>query len=223
MSVISADSIKIQRGKKVILNNSNFALKSGKIYHLLGASGTGKSTLLWTLARLHPLIAGSLSFKEQTEIPVTCWRAEIALLPQKPVLITGGTIQENLLYPLRNFQIQKQRLNERQELLPTVEELEIVLHSVGLDDIPLERQASSISGGQEARLALIRLLLTKPTIILADEPTAGLDKDAATLVFKCLQQFCQEGGTVIFSSHTHNFDDAVQMQLNGKGGLVINT
>ncbi len=221
MSVLSANSITIQRGENVILNNSYFALESGQMYHLLGASGTGKSTLLWTLARLHPLVAGTLGFKGEIEIPINRWRAEIALLPQKPVLMmSGGTIAENLLYPLQNFQIQKQRLNERQASLPTTEDLEAILHSLGLDDIPLERQASSLSGGQEARLALIRLLLTKPAIILADEPTAGLDKGAATLVFKCLQQFCENGGTVIFSSHTHNLNDAVRMELNGKGGLL---
>jgi len=224
MSVLSAKSIKIQRGENVIINNSNFALKSGQIYHLLGASGTGKSTLLWTLARLHPLVVGTLRFKEQLqiEIPVTRWRAEIALLPQKPVLMTSGTVQENLLYPLQ-FQIQKQRLQKRHASLPTVEDLQTRLDSLGLDEIPLERQASSLSGGQEARLALIRLLLTKPAIILADEPTAGLDKGASALVFKCLQQFCQEGGTVIFSSHTHNFDNAVRMELDGYGGLLIKT
>jgi len=221
MPLLTAKSIKIKRGKNVILNNSNFSLESGKIYHLLGASGTGKSTLLWTLARLHPLVTGTLRFKGEIEIPINRWRAEIALLPQKPVLMTNGTVQENLLYPLESFQIQKQRLNERQEILPTIEELELILEKLGLDDITLKRQASSLSGGQEARLALIRLLLTKPTIILADEPTAGLDKNAAMLVFKCLQKFCEKGGTVIFSSHTHNFENAKQMKLDGKGGLLL--
>jgi ABC-type multidrug transport system ATPase subunit len=222
MPLLSANSIKIQRGKNVILNNSDFALESGKFYHLLGASGSGKTTLLWTLARLHPLVTGTLRFKGEIEIPINRWRAEIALSPQKPVLMmSSGTVQENLLYPLQSFQIQKQRLNERQESLPTKKQLETILYSLGLDDIPLERQASSLSGGQEARLVLIRLLLTKPTIILADEPTAGLDKDAATLVLKCLQQFCKNGGTVIFSSHTHNFDNAVPMELDGNGGLLI--
>lgn len=221
MSVLSANSITIQRGENVILNNSNFALESGQIYHLLGASGAGKSTLLWTLARLHPLAAGTLRFKGKIEIPITRWRAEIALLPQKPVLMmSSGTVEDNLLYPLQNFQIQKQRLHERHASLPVVEDLQSRLSSLGLDEIPLERQASSLSGGQEARLALIRLLLTKPAIILADEPTAGLDKTAAALVFKSLQQFCEEGGTVIFSSHTHNCNGAVQMKLDGKGGLL---
>ncbi len=223
MSLLTAKSIKIQRGKNVILNNSNFSLEFGKIYHLLGASGTGKSTLLWTLARLHPLVTGTLRFKGEIEIPINRWRAEIALLPQKPVLMTNGTVQENLLYPLENFQIQKLRLIERKESLPTIEELELRLDKLGLNNIPLEQKASSLSGGQEARLALIRLLLTKPAIILADEPTAGLDKGAASLVFKCFQEFCEKGGTVIFSSHTHNFENAVQMELDGKGGLLIKT
>lgn len=227
-SLLSAKSLFIQRGvgkdKKIILNgkNSDFLLDSGQFIYLAGASGTGKSTFLWTLARLHPLKAGILKLygKLQTEIPVNRWRAEVALLPQQSVIMPG-TIADNLLYPFHHFQIQKERLHERQASLPSMKNLHTELDALGLHDIPLERDASHLSGGQQVRLALIRVLLTKPQIILADEPTTGLDEMAVNLVLTRLYQFCDAGGSIIITSHTHGDKmKGSQMILEGYGGLT---
>ncbi len=220
--MFAAESLKIQRGEgaKLILNGSaNFTIESGHFCYLAGASGAGKSTLLWTLARLHPLVAGTLRLngKLHTNISVARWRAEIALLPQKPVIMQGS-VADNLLYPLRTFRIQK----ERHKSLPVAEELQKELNALGLNDIPLEREAGSLSGGQQARLALIRLLLTKPQVILADEPTAGLDDGATDLVFNRLHRFCEEGGAIVFTSHVHGKRvSGTQIVLDGEGGLLI--
>jgi len=179
-------------------------LKSGQFTYLAGHSGVGKSTLLWTLARMHPLMGGVLRLNDKShrQVAIARWRSEIALLPQKPVIIPG-TVADNLLYPLHTFGIQKERLNERHESLPNAEYLEKELHNVGLHDIRLERDAGSLSGGQQARLSLIRLLLTQPQIILADEPTTGVDKAAAELVLDRLQRFCEQGGAVLLTSHVY--------------------
>ncbi|MDM8557947.1 ATP-binding cassette domain-containing protein [Candidatus Parabeggiatoa sp. HSG14] len=228
--ILTAKSLKIQRGKsknaKHILNGSSdcsFTIKSSHFYYLAGTSGVGKSTLLWTLARMHPLIAGTLKFLDtyHTEITVARWRTEIALLPQKPV-ITQGTVADNLLYPLHTYHIQKKRLNERHESLPNTENLQKELEVVGLQDISLEREAVSLSGGQQARLALIRLLLTKPKLILADEPMAGVDGAGAKLVFNRLHQFCEEGGAVILTSHVYGERiNSTRIMLNGYGTLQL--
>lgn len=226
--LLRAESLKIQRGEgfgaKLILNGSSectFAIESGKFYYLAGSSGVGKSTLLWTLARLHPLVAGTLWFNNKlyTQIVLTRWRAEIALLPQKSVMMQG-TVADNLLYPLHAFGIQKERLQERHELLPNAEDLQKELDWIGLHDVPLEREAISLSGGQQARLALSRLLLTKPKLILADEPTAGVDDVAANLVLKRLHHFCEQGGAVIITSHGHGkWVSGAQIVLDGNAGL----
>jgi len=230
LPLLTAESLKIQRGEgqsaKLILKGDakcTFTIETGQFYYLTGPSGVGKSTLLWTLARLYPLITGILRLHDirHTEITVARWRTEIALLPQRPVIMQG-TIADNLLYPLHTFHIQKERLKERQESLPNVETLERELHSVGLDDLPLEREATSLSGGQQARLALIRLLLTKPKLILADEPTAGVDKTAANLVFNRLHQFCEAGDAVIMTSHMYAARiKNTQIQLDGQGTLQL--
>jgi putative ABC transport system ATP-binding protein len=228
--LLSAESLKIQRGEgkdaKFILDGSSdctFAVETSDFIYLAGASGAGKSTLLWALARLYPLKAGVLRWSgvRHTEVAVVRWRAELALLPQKPVIMPG-TVADNLLYPLCSFGIQKERLNERHESLPDSGALQKELHSVGLHDIPLEREAASLSGGQQARLALIRLLLTKPKLVLADEPTAGVDEVAVELVFSRLQRFCEEGGAVIFTSHVHGERaSGAQIVLDGNAGLQL--
>ena len=224
--LLTAESLKIQRGKgqdaKLILNGNaecTFSIETGKLYYLAGHSGAGKSTLLSALARLHPLAGGILRCHNirHTEIAVDRWRTEIALLPQSPVIISG-TVANNLLYPLHTFR--RQRLNERHESLPDDQALQKELDAVGLEDIPLEREAISLSGGQIARLALIRVLLTKPKLILADEPIAGVDKVAAELVFNRLYHFCEQGGAVILTSHAYSDRiGSAQIVLDGKGGI----
>ncbi len=223
--LLTAKSLKIQRGggknTKTILNGSSdcsFTIEAGKLYHLDGASGVGKSTLLWSLARLHPLLNGTLQFNDikHTQIAVAQWRAEIALLPQKPI-ITTGTVLDNLLYPFHSFLVQQ----ERHKSLPTIQNLLKELQLVGLHDITLERDAASLSGGQQARLALVRLLLTEPQIILADEPTAGVDNAAADLVFERMLQFCETGGAIIFTSHGHGKRIKCSSIILGKQGKFI--
>lgn len=202
--LLSADSLHIVRGQgvteRVILDGTaTFQLSQGDCVYLNGLSGIGKTTVLLALAHLFPLRAGQLLYCGQTvqTLGFAAWRAEVALLPQKPVIF-AGSVQDNLLYPLENIAVQKIRFPSLQ---PTSQDLKAELQTVGLEDIPLERNAEQLSGGQQARLALIRILLTRPRVLLADEPTASLDATASSWVWQKLAQFCQHGGAVLFTSH----------------------
>jgi len=204
-ALLSANSLHIRRGQgttaSLILNGSaSFDLHAGDCVQLKGLSGIGKTTVLWTLASLYPLHAGQLRCDGQTvqQLGFASWRANIALLPQKPVIF-AGSVQANLLYPLQNIAVQQTRLPNSWQL--SAEQLLVELRQVGLGEIPLEREASQLSGGQQARLALIRTLLTRPRVLLADEPTASLDEMTSSLVWQRLAQFCQQGGAILFTSH----------------------
>ncbi|WP_269719557.1 ABC transporter ATP-binding protein [Beggiatoa alba] len=199
-------------------------VRTGELVHLMGASGCGKSSLLWALARMRPMTEGKLFLNgiPSFEIPVNHWRAEVALLPQKNVVI-AGTVEDNLLYPFKNFQIQQERLQSRQEYIPSPPDLRLAMQRVGLQDVALEREASSLSGGQQNRLTLVRVLLTKPQVLLADEPTAGLDDKSAKLVIDCLQHFCETGGAVILTSHVHHhLLQARKVVFEGHGLFQLN-
>jgi putative ABC transport system ATP-binding protein len=224
---LTATALKIYCGQgqnaKLILNGDcHFSVNAGELLYLSGASGVGKSTLLWTLARLHPFTEGQLFLKGQAsqEIPISRWRAEVALLPQKPVMFSG-TVEDNLYYPLHHFRIQTQRLLERGEFLPKQQVLLDNLQAVGLEDIALDREAASLSGGQQARLALVRTLLTKPTVLLADELLASIDNKLVDLVLKRLQQFCDAGNAVILTYHVREPKPVTQLILDGQGHLSV--
>jgi len=207
-AALSATQLHLQRGQKtqaqVILcgdEQCNIHLPAGKLCHLTGKSGSGKSTLLLALARLYPLGAGNLRWhgRPHSSVSVATWRCEVGLLPQTPVML-AGTVAENLRYPVQ-LTHQQQRLSAR-NIITDDAALSTLLDKLDLD-IPLNRAATELSGGQQARLALARLLLTEPDVILADEPLAGLDAHSATQVMQCLRAFCRTGGAVLMTAHTH--------------------
>ncbi|MEK7991132.1 MAG: ATP-binding cassette domain-containing protein [Thiotrichaceae bacterium] len=220
MTALKAKNISLQRGQgqniKPILSGEqcDFELQRGEFIHLTGDSGVGKSSLLAALARLIPIQAGELQLYNQSyqSIEPTQWRQSVALLPQKPIMFVG-TVEENLLYPLQHIQVQH-------KALPTQKQLDEEMGLLGLNSVNLQQQANTLSGGQQARLALARLLITQPQIILADEPMANVDADTANLIYQRLQQFCAQDGTVLITRHGDLSCDK-RIHLQGDGRMVI--
>lgn len=148
-----------------VLHRVNLSLLRGKKYLITGESGSGKSTLL-------ELLAGHLNATEGRLIFHT---DRIAYLPQKPFLFQG-TLKENLTF--------------EKETNP--EKMREFLGKVGLDlslDAAIEGDGKNLSGGQKALIALVRALLTKPDVILADEVTAELDPVSGEQIERLLTGF----------------------------------
>jgi len=181
-SPIAVEGLKKSFGKQTVLDGLSFQLVSGQVTCVLGRSGTGKSVLLKLLIGLQQPDGGSIriggqdilgaSPKELNEA-----RKKVGFLFQEAALYDSMTIGENVAFPLRrNTSLSEADCRGKaQELLA----------SVGLDR-DLDKMPSDISGGMRKRAGLARALALEPTIVMFDEPTAGLDPITAAEIAKLI-------------------------------------
>lgn len=171
-------------------------LPAGSITALAGESGAGKSTLARLLAGMARPEAGQILINGQdlTLIAPDSWRSKLAWVPQTPYF-TSGTVRENLT--LGRPDADEDQI--RTALEAAAAEQFIQLLPAGLDTVLGDRGAG-LSGGELKRLALARAYLCRATLILLDEPTAGLDQENELLVCEALERVAR-GRTVLVISH----------------------
>lgn len=198
-------------GPHVVLDRVSLALAAGEIVDVRGPSGSGKTTLLRALARLLPDGSGTLTLagRPAADYEPAEWRRRVTLLPQTAAM-RSGTVRDNLLMPWR--------LKVRSaDLRPPDGVLEQALHDVGLAEIALDRDASRLSVGQAARIALLRAVLAAPDVLLLDEPDANLDNESAAQVAAMTERFAAGGGAVLRVRHQRG-DVAATRTLRLAGG-----
>lgn len=191
--ILELQDISLNRNKQRVLESVSMTVMQGEIFGVVGPSGSGKSSLLRTLNRLSDIDKGTilLNGKDITEYPVLELRQKVGMVFQRPVPFEG-TILDNVRYgPL-----QKEEVLSEQEVLAC-------LHKAALGEDLLYKNASQLSGGQEQRLAIARVLANKPEIILLDEPTSALDPIATRQVEETLFTLSKnEGLTLVWVSHS---------------------
>lgn len=174
--------------RTTIFHDLAFELHAGQIVDFVGPSGSGKSTLLNAIARLNPYATADMTLDGEAAASMTPerWRRLVAYVPQRPTLI-GDTVREAIMMPYRL------RVHQRaddsslpEERRPSEETLRRTLDEVGCGDIELDRPPQELSVGQQARVCLLRTLLTGPKVLLADEVDAGLDDENADKVGRML-------------------------------------
>lgn len=196
--LLEASNIRVRlpsdEGTGRVLDSVSLALAPGDFVDIGGPSGAGKSMLLRALARLVPGVEGALALEgvPAEMIPVAEWRSRVALVPQKPAMFPGS-VRDNLLVGWRL----KLRHGQRP---PTDELMRERLARVHLD-VDLDRDASRLSVGQQARVALLRVVLTGPSVLLLDEPDAALDELSAAAVTEVAQEFASGGRAVVRVRH----------------------
>jgi putative ABC transport system ATP-binding protein len=184
-------------GKPFLLDRLNLGVQKGDFIVIRGASGSGKSTILRLICRLHSPQSGSILFRGEPvgSIKPSILRASISYVAQIPVMVEG-TVADNLLLPF-SFDSNSARP------APDVARLESMLALFYLQDISLSQPAQKLSVGQKQRLALMRTLLLGPEILLLDEPTSALDKESAVMVFSIIERLnAEEEKTVITVTHS---------------------
>lgn len=200
-------------GEVRVLDGLDVGVDAGQVIDVVGPSGSGKTTLLRALARLLPTVDGQLSLAGTPAESLTPsqWRCDVSLLPQKPSIV-AGTIRENLLLPWR--------LKVRADQQAPSDELMLGrLGHLALGELTLDRSAARLSVGQQARVAMLRVLLTEPKVLLLDEADAALDADSSAAVTAMTRSFAERGGAVIRVRHRED-DGLAARRLRMRDGRL---
>ena len=174
----------------------DLALSEGQLTVITGHSGSGKSTLLTMLAGMLPPTAGTVSlggenlYAMRDEERSRLRNERIGLIPQGHTALRSLSVLENVLLPSMLYAGNK----------VSPERAEALLASVGLSDLA-DARPNELSGGELRRVAVARALLMSPSIVLADEPTAGLDAENATEVLRLLREAADGGAGVLIVTH----------------------
>ncbi|HII2567845.1 TPA: ABC transporter ATP-binding protein [Escherichia coli] len=192
--MIKLDIYDKQFKDKKILNSVSLYVEDGSFHVITGPSGVGKSSLLNILGLLDREFYGSYEFCGKKINP-------------KDYNITAGIRKEYF-----GFIFQDSLINEKQSVIrnllcsvdyPDLKLAEEVAHAMlEIVGLPVsDMKAINLSGGEKQRLALARALIKKPKILLADEPTASLDRNNKRIIMSILSEYNKSGGSVIMVTH----------------------
>ena len=192
--------IKIERlaksfGERTVFQDIHLQFAAGKVYALIGNSGCGKTTLLNILAKLEPYDKGSISYRGQElkQIrPHHFFKNELGYLFQNFGLLENETVAANLELGLIGQKLTKQEKKKREEE---------VLEKVGLNYLTLDQKIYELSGGEAQRVALAKVILKDPPLILADELTAALDPETSQEIMNLLLSLKKPDRLMIIATH----------------------
>lgn len=185
-----------QFGSRIIFSDLNLNFQSGMVYALIGDSGCGKTTLLNMLAKLETFDKGEIVYKGKTLTSLKneeFYRNELGYLFQNFGLLESQTIRENLELGLIGKK--KNKKQEKERLLLQA------LQAVRLDYLSLNQKIYELSGGEAQRVALAKIILKDPPLILADEPTASLDPKNSKEIMEILLELRNANRTIIIATH----------------------
>lgn len=195
-------------GGKDVLANVSFGVKQGEMLYITGPSGAGKTTLLRLMALLCRASRGqvvvmgqNLSALKPRRIPD--YRQRIGLVFQNFNLLYDRTVFDNVALPLVIRGYAYADIGRR---------VRAALDAMGL----LGRERSlplTLSGGEQQRVGIARAIVTKPALILADEPTGNLDPEMALDVMRGFQQFNEAGVTVLIATHAIDLIEALPHRI----------
>lgn len=214
-SMIELQHIWKQFGSRIIFSDLNLNFQSGMVYALIGDSGCGKTTLLNMLAKLETFDKGEIIYKGKSLTSLKneeFYRNELGYLFQNFGLLESQTIRENLELGLIGKK--KNKKQEKERLLLQA------LQAVRLDYLSLNQKIYELSGGEAQRVALAKIILKDPPLILADEPTASLDPKNSKEIMEILLELRNANRTIIIATHNPSIwkmaDQVIHLSQDGK-------
>ncbi len=197
---LETDGLAVAAGSRILIRELDLAVDTGQCWAVLGRNGTGKTTLLHTLAGLHPPAAGAIRLdgRPLAELDRRQIARRLGLMPQDTPDPFPATVLETALAG------RHPHLSRWQWEGPADHRLaEAALHAVELDGFE-QRLVTSLSGGERRRLAFATLLVQDPPLLLLDEPTNHLDFPHQHALMQHLAHLRQAGRAVLMSLHDVN-------------------
>ncbi|MEK9646866.1 MAG: cell division ATP-binding protein FtsE [Alphaproteobacteria bacterium] len=182
-----------------ILHDVNFALPAGSFHFLTGPSGAGKSSILRLMYLAHRPSRGSISMfgRDVSAVPrreLATMRRRIGVVFQDFRLLDHLSALENVALPLRIAGARETQIRDH------VAEL---LKWVGLEG-QVDDRPSTLSGGEQQRVAIARAVISRPQILLADEPTGNVDDEIAVRLMHLLEELNKIGTTIVVATHNES-------------------
>ena len=216
MPLVELKHVDIYQSEQKILSDVSFRLQPSEFIYLIGATGSGKSSLLKTLYAELPLKQGlgevvDYQLFEIKKSIIPFLRRKIGIVFQDFELLNDRSVRDNLEFVLKATGWTNDiEINDR---------IQSVINKVDMSD-HLNKMPFELSGGEKQRICIARALLNDPKLILADEPTGNLDPETTEKILNLIHNLCEDGCGVLMATHEHNllnrFPSKVLKCENGK-------
>ena len=196
------------KSDKPALDNVSLEVEKGEFVFLVGLSGSGKSTFLRLVLREEKPTSGSIHVAGKDLRTLSNWkvpqlRRQVGTVFQDFRLLPNKTVSENVAFTLHVLGFSKKEI---------AREVPEVLELVGLEDKG-DRKPGELSGGEQQRVAIARAYVSKPAILIADEPTGNLDPATSVGIMKLLDRINREGTTVVMATHDAGIVDQMRKRV----------
>ena len=215
--LLELDGVDVRHGRVAAVRKLTLSVSAGEIVGLIGPNGAGKSTTLHAIVGLLPPSEGEIRLRGESlrgRSPESVARAGVALVPEGRRIFGGFTVAENLRLgqAAARGNGAAARLQGVYDLFPVLAESR-------------NRQAGTLSGGQQQQLAIGRALMADPELLLLDEPSLGLAPTLVDVVFEALRAIRERGVTVLLveqrAQRTVAFADRTYVLANGELRLTL--
>ena len=203
--------------RKPVLFDVDLKIYAGEIVIMTGPSGSGKTTLLTLIGGLRSVLSGSVNILGQelygaSKPELVKVRSQIGFIFQSHNLLSCLTVEQNVRMSLRLHQ--DIEFDRRSKMTTHI------LEEVGLGD-RLDFYPDNLSGRQQQRVAITRALVSKPQLVLADEPTAALDSKSGRNIVEIMQQLAKEQGcTILLVTHDNRILDIADRIIHMEDGRL---
>ena len=189
MPALVVEDLHVHYGAIHAVRGVSFTVESGEIVSIVGSNGAGKSTIMWTLARVVPLAGGTILLEGAPlpDLPHLVVERGVALVPERRRLFSALSVRENLVMGAYN----------RKDPVGAARDMERCFTLFPILKQRLAQLAGTLSGGEQQMLAISRALMSSPRVLLLDEPSLGLAPMIVETLMETILKIRDEGMTVL--------------------------